>query len=61
MKSTSEGSISETQAKIDLGIAYLEKGLREDAIAMFASVLERDPENRAARDWLARARGDLFG
>ena len=54
-------SPDENQTRLDLGIAYLEMGLTKDAIEMFQSVLERDPGNRAAIDWLARARGELLG
>jgi Tfp pilus assembly protein PilF len=54
-------SPDENQTRLDLGVAYLEMGLRKDAIEVFAAVLERDPGNRAALDWLARARGELLG
>lgn len=46
----------DTQTHLDLGIAYLEMGMLDDADAEFAHVLKVDQNNRAARAGLELVR-----
>jgi Tfp pilus assembly protein PilF len=46
--------IEEAQVRYDLGIAYIEMGLRRDALAEFEAALRIDPLHDRAQDALAK-------